>query len=175
MPAGPHGKMRATSTPTATFAERLDGVTEVRAGVYVFQDLVMAGIGVCEVDDIAISVLATIIGHRADTGWLITDAGWMALSRDRGTATQAVDRGYGVVCDVEGRVIAGLQMSGANQEHGIISRTDGAPMRWDAHPVGSMLRILPNHACATAAQYGEYVVVQGSPDVTARWERLNGW
>lgn len=163
------------STPTASLAERLEGVTEVRAGVYVFQDLVMAGLGVCAIDDIAISVLATVIGHRADTGWLITDAGWMALSRDRGTASQASDQGYGVVCDVEGRVIDGLQMSGANQEHGIISRADGEPMAWAQHPVGSQLRILPNHACATAAQHGEYVVVRGSQDVTARWERFNGW
>jgi D-serine deaminase-like pyridoxal phosphate-dependent protein len=52
------------STPTALFAEQLDGVTEVRAGVFVFFDLVMAGIGVCAVDDIALSVLGTVIGHR---------------------------------------------------------------------------------------------------------------
>jgi D-serine deaminase-like pyridoxal phosphate-dependent protein len=35
------------STPTAQFAGDLTGVTEVRAGVFVFFDLVMAGIGVC--------------------------------------------------------------------------------------------------------------------------------
>ena len=63
------------STPTAHFAEKLDGVTEVRAGVFVFFDLVMAGIDVCKVDDIALSVLATVIGHQRDKGWLITDAG----------------------------------------------------------------------------------------------------
>jgi D-serine deaminase-like pyridoxal phosphate-dependent protein len=85
------------STPTATFAESLDGVTEVRTGVYMFQDLVMAGLGVCSVDEIALSVLGTVIGHQHDKGWVITDAGWMALSRDRGTARQKTDQGYGVV------------------------------------------------------------------------------
>src|SRR5690606_35712687 len=105
------------STPTAHFADDLAGVTEVRAGVYMFHDLVMAGLGVCAVDDIAISVLVTVIGHQAAKGWLITDGGWMALSRDRGTAAQAVDQGYGLVCDADGRVLGDLVMSGANQEH----------------------------------------------------------
>src|SRR3546814_8445007 len=81
------------SSPTAHFARNLDGVTEVRAGVYVFFVLVMAGIGVCTLDDIALSVLTTVIGHQHDKGWIIVDAGWMALSRDRGTASQRVDQG----------------------------------------------------------------------------------
>ncbi len=72
------------STPTAHFARDLTGVTEVRAGVHVFFDLVMAGIGVCAVEDIALSVLTTVIGHQKERGWILVDAGWMAMSRDRG-------------------------------------------------------------------------------------------
>ena len=90
------------STPTAHFARDLAGVTEVRAGVFMFFDLVMAGIGVCDIEDVALSVLATVIGHQHDKGWIIVDAGWMAMSRDRGTARLAVDQGYGVVCDLTG-------------------------------------------------------------------------
>src|SRR6185503_18486944 len=90
------------STPTATFATTFEGVTEVRVGVYVFQDLVMAGLGVCSVDQLALSVLASVIGHQRDKNQLITDAGWMAMSRDRGTASQELDQGYGLVCDVSG-------------------------------------------------------------------------
>jgi len=67
------------STPTVLFADDLSGVTEVRAGVYAFMDLVMAGIGVCDLDDIAISVLTEVIGHRSDKGEAIVDAGWMSL------------------------------------------------------------------------------------------------
>jgi D-serine deaminase-like pyridoxal phosphate-dependent protein len=85
------------STPTATYSEDLTGVTEVRAGVYVFFDLVMAGISVCAIDDIALSVLCTVIGHQLDKGWIIVDGGWMALSSDRGTKNQKVDQGYGMV------------------------------------------------------------------------------
>jgi threo-3-hydroxy-D-aspartate ammonia-lyase len=73
------------STPTALSATDLAGVTEVRAGVYAFMDLVMANVGVCTPQDVALSVLATVIGHQADKGWALVDAGWMAMSRDRGT------------------------------------------------------------------------------------------
>lgn len=51
------------ATPTAHFARRLDGVTEVRAGVFMFFDLFQAGVGVCTPDDIALSVLTSVIGH----------------------------------------------------------------------------------------------------------------
>ena len=51
------------STPTAFFGEDFSGITEVRAGVYVFQDLVMAGLGVCRPEDLALSVLTTVIGR----------------------------------------------------------------------------------------------------------------
>ncbi|KAA6120785.1 DSD1 family PLP-dependent enzyme [Cupriavidus cauae] len=162
------------STPTAHYARSLDGVTEVRAGVFVFFDLVMNGIGVCETSDIALSVLCTVIGHQREKGWLITDAGWMAMSRDRGTAKQPVDQGYGLVCDLDGKPLADLVMVDANQEHGIVShRTD--PVATPMLPVGTLLRILPNHACATAAQHGAYTVVAGSGVVEAQWPRFSGW
>lgn len=163
------------STPTALAARGLDGVTEVRAGVFVFFDLVMAGIGVCTAEDVALSVLATVIGHRADRGWLVTDAGWMAMSRDRGTARQAVDQGYGLVLDVDGRALPGWWMADANQEHGILARRDGAPADLARFPVGSRVRVLPNHACATAAQHAAYHVVDGTRAVAAAWPRLSGW
>jgi len=162
------------STPTAHFARSLEGVTEVRAGVFVFFDLVMHGIGVCNTDDIALSVLCTVIGHQREKGWLITDAGWMAMSRDRGTAKLPVDQGYGLVCDIDGKPLPELVMVDANQEHGIVShRTD--PSATPMFPVGTLLRVLPNHACATGAQHGAYTVVAGSTAVEAQWPRFGGW
>lgn len=163
------------STPTALFAQQLDGVTEVRAGVYVFFDLVMAGIGVCEVEDIAISVLATVIGHQPEKGWTILDAGWMAMSRDRGTQKQALDQGYGLVCDLQGRPLDDFILVGANQEHGIMASRSGRTSGLRHLPVGSQVRILPNHACPTAAAYDHYKVLDGQQRVSARWPRFNGW
>jgi len=161
------------STPTATYAKNLEGVTEVRAGVFVFFDLVMAGIGVCRQEDIALSVLATVIGRRADKGWILVDTGWMALSRDRGTARQRVDQGYGVVCDIDGRPMDDLIVTETNQEHGIVARRGGGAA--PELPVGTRLRILPNHACATGAQHERYHVVDGGRDIAAIWPRFSGW
>ena len=162
------------STPTATFADSFEGVTEVRTGVYVFHDLVMAGLGVCRTEDIAISVLGSVIGHQRDKNWVLTDAGWMALSRDRGTAHQKVDQGYGLVCDARGEPIDDLVVSDANQEHGIIARRGGGAIDFARFPIGSLVRILPNHACATAAQHAEYRVLEGGR-LTQTWERFGGW
>ncbi|AGP52304.1 DSD1 family PLP-dependent enzyme [Streptomyces rapamycinicus] len=167
------------STPTAHAAEDLTGVTELRAGNYVFFDLVMAGLGVCRIDDLALSVVVTVIGHRPEYGWIVTDGGWMAMSRDRGTAAQPKDQGYGLVTDLTGRTIPGLVMSAASQEHGTITARDGAAL--PDLPIGTRLRILPNHACATAAQHRGYHVIDSSrtaadaPAVQAVWNRVSGW
>jgi D-serine deaminase-like pyridoxal phosphate-dependent protein len=169
------------STPTAHAAEDLTGVTELRAGTYVFFDLVMAGLGVCRLEDLALSVVVTVIGHRPEYGWILTDGGWMAMSRDRGTAAQARDQGYGLVADLAGKPLPGLVMSAASQEHGTVTARDGAEL--PDLPLGTRLRILPNHACATAAQHRGYHVLDGggdgdadgAPVIGAFWDRVSGW
>jgi D-serine deaminase-like pyridoxal phosphate-dependent protein len=169
------------STPTALAARQLDGVTEVRAGVYVFFDLVMHNIGVCSTDEIALSVVTTVIGHQTEKGWAIVDAGWMAMSRDRGTAKQSRDYGYGQVCTLDGALLPEYQMVGANQEHGIIAFAGegGADTGREGTisgrlPIGTKLRILPNHACATGAQYPAYQAVAANGEIT-EWSRSYGW
>ncbi|MFK9813562.1 DSD1 family PLP-dependent enzyme, partial [Escherichia coli] len=65
---------------------------------------------------------------------------------------------------------------GANQEHGILAASDGS-VRDDLaarFPVGTKLRILPNHACATGAQSPEYHAVSSRGGVEV-WGRFHGW
>lgn len=177
------------STPTALSYNNLQDVDEVRAGVYIFFDLVMANIGVCKLENIALSVLTAVIGHQTDKSWVIVDAGWMAMSRDRGIEGQIKDYGYGQVCNVQGEPIQDVIISGANQEHGIIQLPEGVDIVKD-YPVGRLLRVLPNHSCATAAQFPLYHLL-GSTDgvgssgvasndssdilVTGTWEKYTGW
>ena len=164
------------STPTAHFAEDLTGVTEMRAGVYMFFDLVMHGVGVCSTDDIAVSVLTTVIGTKPEKGWILVDAGWMALSRDRGTTAQRIDQGYGLVCDLSGKLYPDLIVSQASQEHGILAIRSGSAATLPDLPIGTKVRILPNHACATASQHELYNVVSaGSDAIEAQWPRMRGW
>jgi D-serine deaminase-like pyridoxal phosphate-dependent protein len=169
------GIVSVGSTPTATFGEHFDGLTEVRVGVYIFHDLVMASLDCCAVEDIAISVLASVIGHQPEKGWVLIDAGWMALSRDRGTAEFPFDFGYGLVCDEEGAAIGDLIVVSANQEHGIVARRSGGAIDAGQFPIGRRLRVLPNHACATAAQFSAYDVIDAERRIVGRWPRLNGW
>jgi D-serine deaminase-like pyridoxal phosphate-dependent protein len=164
------------STPTAYFADDLSGLTEVRAGVFVFGDLVMSGLGVVRPQDIAVSVLTSVVGHQKEKGWTIVDAGWMAMSRDRGTSRQRVDQGYGLVCTLEGEILEDIVMVDANQEHGVIAHRSGDPKKAPDFPVGTLLRILPNHACATGAQHDRYHVVDGrGVRVNEVWPRFQGW
>jgi D-serine deaminase-like pyridoxal phosphate-dependent protein len=63
-----------------------------------------------------------VIGHNRQHGRVLVDAGFLALSRDRGTADLPVDWGYGAVCDpVTGAVIDDVIVSSTNQEHGIVT------------------------------------------------------
>ncbi len=154
------------STPTALHARHLAGVTEMRPGVFVFGDTFQAGIGTCRLEDIACSVLATVIGVRPD-GYVI-DAGALALSLDRSTA--GTDHGFGLVGDVDGNQLPGWRVQRVTQEHGIVSPGPGAgPLR-----LGARLRVFPNHACLTAACHDEYVVVSNGV-VVDRWDRCRGW
>jgi len=163
------------STPTALTVEDLSGVTEFRAGVYVFFDLVMHNVGVCQTADIALSVLTSVIGHQPEKGWAIVDAGWMAMSRDRGTQKQKRDFGYGLVCNETGDPMTGYVMGSANQEHGIVCLSEGLDADIASRfPVGTRLRILPNHACATGAQFPQYHALLDNGDIKT-WERFYGW
>ncbi|MEZ5759324.1 MAG: alanine racemase [Emcibacteraceae bacterium] len=162
------------STPTATFAKDLTGVTEVRAGVFVFQDAYQAGIGVCKNSDIALSVLTTVISHKRNQNRLITDAGGMALSKDYSTRGTAFDCGYGIVADIKGNIIDTLTVIGANQEHGLITTKTG-DLDFEKYPIGTKLRILPNHACMTAAAYDTYNVMENDDEISDQWHRCNGW
>ena len=163
------------SSPTALRSAKLAGISEVRAGVYVFFDLVMHNVGVCSMDEIALSVLCSVIGHQQEKGWALVDAGWMAMSRDRGSARLGTDFGYGQVCGLDGCPLPGYIVSAANQEHGIISLAGGVDTEIATRfPIGSLLRILPNHACATGAQFPAYYALAKNGECQL-WPRFYGW
>ena len=129
----------------------------------------------CNIDDIALSVLACVIGLQKDKGWIITDAGWMALSRDHGMDPQRSDYGYGIACDIEGNRYENMVVTGTNQEHGILTRRDGNAPLFEDFPIGTYIRVLPRHACATGAMHNRYYVVNGSTEIIDKWQRCNGW
>jgi D-serine deaminase-like pyridoxal phosphate-dependent protein len=165
------GIVSAGSSPTARHSENFAGVTEVRAGVYMFGDLFQAEIETHGADSIAVTVLTSVIGRRP--GRILVDAGGLALSKDRSTEAAPRDYGFGLALDIDGaRSLGNAIVRKAYQEHGVIELDPRYPARFE---VGARLRIAPNHTCMTAAAHDRYFVVDGEQDVVAIWHRVNGW
>jgi D-serine deaminase-like pyridoxal phosphate-dependent protein len=161
----------AGSSPTARHAESLAGVTEIRAGVYMFGDLFQAEIATHAAESIALTVLTSVIGRRP--GRILIDAGGLALSKDRSTEATEHDYGYGLALGIDGtRSLGHAIVRKAYQEHGVIELDSERSSDW---PIGAKLRIAPNHVCMTAAAHDRYFVVDGQLDVIAEWPRVNGW
>lgn len=159
------------SSPTAMHAASLAGISEVRAGVYMFGDLFQAEIGTHPAEDIAVTVLTSVIGRRP--GRVLVDAGGLALSKDRSTEAAPMDYGFGLVLDLNGGAEFGNTIvRRAYQEHGLIEPDPAHPIDL---PVGGRLRIAPNHTCMTAAAHDRYYVIDGDDDIVAIWPRINGW
>jgi len=82
--------------------------------------------------------------------------------------------GYGLVWDIDGKPSFGeCSIESVSQEHGVA--TSAKPLPFDSLHVGTKVRIAPNHACITAAAHDRYYVVDGSREVIAEWDRVNGW
>ncbi len=160
------------STPTAVHARSLEGVTEMRPGVYMFNDLDQLALGSCGPNDLALSVLASVIGQYEQRNQLLIDAGALALSKDISATEFMPDAGFGTVIGHDG-----LSVSDVNQEHGFVGGKK--PLPFDRLTIGSKLRVLPNHACITAAAYDRYHVIDSDLDggrtVVDVWDRVNGW
>lgn len=161
------------STPTVAFARDLSGVTEARAGVYMPFDLDQLSRGVCAPGDLALSVLSTVIGHNREAGRILIDAGGLALSKDVSAQAFMADAGYGLVVDAAtAQPLADLAVTAVSQEHGKIDIVDRG---WfERLPVGAQVRVLPNHACFTAAAYPGYRLLEDGA-LAGAWSRVNGW
>ena len=151
------------SSPTFAAVDHLHGVTEARPGVYLFGDESQVVLGASGPEDVALTVLATVIGQKE--GAVIIDSGWSALSQDRGVPS--LDGcGYGVVNGDPDLVV-----SAATQEHGIVTRRSGGET---GLAVGRRIRIRPLHACATAEMHPWLATVRGDA-VIGRVARPRGW
>ncbi|MBF9129638.1 alanine racemase [Plantactinospora sp. S1510] len=142
------------STPGATSAPFVPGVTEGRPGTYVYFDGNQIRLGSCTLDQCAQTVLARVASVRR-AGRPIIDAGVKAMSSD----TIAVAGGVGLVLDRPG-----VTFPEANEEHGFLHEGDADPLA-----VGDLVRLVPNHACGTTNMWSHLYAVRGDMAVE-RWE-----
>ena len=154
------------STPTAAVVERFSECDEVRPGNYVFFDAFQAAIGSCTLADCAVSVLTTVVGSYPERGTLIVDAGALALSKDAGPDHIDPQFGYGLVCDVDLHPLP-MRLVALSQEHGKVAASTHVP-------IGTRLRIIPNHSCLTAAMFDVYHVMDRGK-VVDQWKPGMGW
>lgn len=143
------------STPTARSVARVPGVTEIRPGTYVFQDLMSRADGACTTDDLALSVLTTVVSRPSESV-AIVDAGSKTLAGDAEASTASV-KGYGEIYGGGGYV------AWLNEEHGAVQLTGG----WQPD-VTDRLRIFPAHVCTVTNLADELIVIDGD-QVTGAW------
>jgi D-serine deaminase-like pyridoxal phosphate-dependent protein len=140
------------STPTAEYVAKVDGVTEIRPGTYVFYDRMQARLGACSLDECAAVVVCTVVS-RPTPDLIIIDGGSKTFATDVGPGAEPLNlEGYGHVVGYPDAVLERL-----TEEHGMLSVDEDCDLE-----VGDTLQIIPNHICSTVNLHDEvYLVGEG--------------
>ncbi|MGD0221930.1 MAG: alanine racemase [Terriglobia bacterium] len=145
------------STPSAEFAHLIPGLTEIRPGTYVYNDLNTYYQGACALEDCAVRVVATVVS-TAVPGRAIIDGGSKTFSSDLlGSGPKA---GYGYVVEAPDAPIIKL-----NEEHGYLDITQS---QHNFH-VGEVVTVVPNHVCATVNMHDEILTLRHG-EVVGCWK-----
>ena len=142
------------TTPAALITPTVPGVTEVRPGSYVFYDRLSLRTWAATEEDLALTVLATVVSRPAPDRAVI-DAGTKVLSSDH-VATRFDT--FGLV-----RGHPDWRLVRANEEHGVIQ----VPVDAEA-AVGDAVEVFPNHNCVVMNLADEVYLVRGE-EVVGRW------
>jgi D-serine deaminase-like pyridoxal phosphate-dependent protein len=139
------------STPSARHAHP-DALTELRPGVYVFNDAQQVELGVAAMDEVALMVAATVVSKPAP-GRLVLNSGSKVLGPDR----PAWATGHGRLADWPQARIVGLW-----EHHAVVTLEGPGPA------LGDVVAVVPNHACTAVNLVPELLVVEGD-QVADRW------
>lgn len=156
----PVAEVSVGSTPSMSAYDSLEGVTEVRPGNYALYDYTQVLLGSCGVGDCAATVLASVVSSSTERGTCVVDAGALSMSLDTGP-DHLNRRSYGEMLDprASGGIRRNARLIRLSQEHGVLSTS---------LPVGTRVRLLPNHSCLTVACFDAFFVVRGD-EVLDTW------
>ena len=151
------------STPTILANHNYDGITEIRPGNYVFMDRTPLRLDLIKLDQIAFSVLATVVSQNSD--YFIIDTGSKTLSSDQGAHGIAGMTGFGLAYPVDRFENKNYEMVVAklSEEHGFVERED-----FDL-AIGSTIRLIPNHSCVVANLLDTYTVLKDG-QINEQWD-----
>ncbi len=147
------------STPTVKASGRVEGITEIRPGNYVFYDAIQVGLGVVPVERCSLSIITTVISRPA-AGRVIVDAGSKVFALDKGAHGTEVVKGFGFI-----KGYPKLALTRLSEEHGIIETEKGNK---ELPEVGARLEIIPNHAC-TVVNLTNCLKVANEGKIFANW------
>ena len=120
-------------------------------------------------NDIAVTVLTTVISKNRERRTLLVDAGALALSKDLGVKDELTQQfGYGAVKGHSNVLVKSL-----TQEMGVVQCPDDT--LFDQFKLGDKIEIYPNHSCLTAAMFSEYHIVDAGDKVIGQWHPCRGW
>jgi len=156
------------STPGCSHQASFEGITEIHPGNYIFYDWFQCSIGSCNMDEVACSVITSVISHHPSRNRVMIDAGALALSKDLGHSD---GKDWGYIRDHPN-----LKIVSITQEVGLVETRDGSPFPFHQFPLGSKLLVIPHHSCLTAALHPKFHVVDKDHNVIAQWETCpRGW
>jgi D-serine deaminase-like pyridoxal phosphate-dependent protein len=144
------------STPTLFHSHEIRGLTEIRPGTYVFNDIHTVTSGGCALEDCAATILATVVS-AARPGHMIIDGGSKTFSSDRPVNASEVT--FGRVVEAPG-----ARFHKMNEEHGFIDLADAGR----DFGVGDRVRVIPNHICVAVNLHERVYGVRGGR-VEAVW------
>jgi D-serine deaminase-like pyridoxal phosphate-dependent protein len=152
----------AGSSGTAIRIGEVEGVSQLRPGIYPFNDLGQVTRGTATLDTCAARVVSTVIAHAAPDRALI-DAGSKSLGQDLLSIWTGGGGGdHGLLVDLPGWSLHAL-----SEEHGWLRWTgDGPPTELQ---IGTQVQILPNHICSVFHVLGESVIVDHG-EYVATWK-----
>lgn len=144
------------STPTRERSHQVRGVTEIRPGIDIFNDRNTAAMDACGWDNVAYSVLTTVVSTTIP-GQVVIDAGSKALAKEEPLPGCT---GYGALLDRPEVTVHAL-----SEEHGLmdVSQTD-LRLR-----IGDRVRVVPNHVCVSVNLHPQLHAVRGD-QVVGAWE-----
>jgi len=166
------GEISVGDTPGCVAAPDWRGVDEVRAGNFVFFDLMQQRLGICTDAEIACAVACPVVGVYPEAGRVVVHGGAVHLSKERLPAAGGDLYGELLALDAGGfgAPVAGLAMTSLSQEHGVLTTRGraGADLVAALRP-GDLVLVAPVHSCLTCEQHGRYLTVEG--ESLARFRR----
>jgi len=129
-------------------------LTETRAGVYALGDAQQLELGTMTMDDLALSVVTTVVSARSHT--VVVDAGSKIMGADKAPWASG-----------HGRVLGhpDARLTAMSEHHAtVVFPEDSAPV-----VCGDLLRVIPNHVCNAVNLVDSLAVAKGST-ITTWWK-----